>query len=1002
MESLTKSDFFVGRDDELTVLRNLRTGLAAGVGAALLIEGEQGAGKSALLRRGLGDAEGAGFRLAWGTTDELGQQIPLLLIRDSLGGARLVRHDATAAARGPGAAGYRTAVPGPLPSGDPVLAETERLLAEVERLCAQSPVVLVTEDLQWADEASLLVWQRLAQAVGQLPLLLAGTYRPVLAREELSRLRRELLARGGTVLSLGPLPAEHLPGLVTHAVGAPPGPRLADEVRAAGGNPLYVTELVDALVREGKVTVSAGLAELAAEPAQIRVPASLGAVIAERLSALPEETVTALRWAALLGQEFRVTDLGMVTGRSAADLTRVLDLAVATGVVTEAGAKLAFRHGLVRQQLYEGVPPARLLHSQAARALADAGAPADQVAAQLALAEDGAAEWVREWLAGALPVLAYRMPQVAGQLLRGVIDTMPETDPQWETLQAGLVTVTFLLGQYNEVQQAGRKLLARVSDANRGAEVSWLMAYSLLRAGDPQVAIAALNSAVTRPGVNEIWLGRLRALQTLMLTMTRRMDEAAEIAEQVLADGERIADPFATGYVLHALSQMSFVGRDLTTALSRIDRALAVIGYSDQTTDLRLMLLANRVAALGLLDRHDEAIGAAAQALVVAERAGTSRLTVIRCTLAHQYFEAGQWDDALAELEPAVSTGQGAGSSLAHGLIALIAGYRDDGVAAEEHLGAVPEQGTRAAATAANGHYLLLARAVAAERAGRTDAALAGLATCLAPGAAMSMPARHLLLPALVRLALAVGDADTAAAATQAAADEAEREPLAVKGAVADHCRGLLTADPAPVLAAAAYYGAAGRPVRRAEALTDAAMLLASQGATLSAREPFDEAVDLYRDMDARWAIRSASARLHGYGIRPRQQGYRARPAHGWESLTPTEARIARLIADGRSNPEIAAELFLSRNTVQTHVSHILAKFGARSRMEIAASAAGEGPATGERERAQRNRPLAQARLSSGDYCGGDLLRPGTLTRVRHCERVGSVDHHVHKEQSWR
>src|ERR1700728_4972417 len=64
-----QSDFFAGRDEELTVLRNLLTGLAAGVGGAVLVEGEQGIGKSALLRRALGDATGAGFRLAWATSD---------------------------------------------------------------------------------------------------------------------------------------------------------------------------------------------------------------------------------------------------------------------------------------------------------------------------------------------------------------------------------------------------------------------------------------------------------------------------------------------------------------------------------------------------------------------------------------------------------------------------------------------------------------------------------------------------------------------------------------------------------------------------------------------------------------------------------------------------------------------------------------------------------------------------------------------------------------------
>lgn len=936
-EPLADSDFFAGRDDELTVLRGLMSRLAAGAGSAVLVEGEQGIGKSALLRRTLGIAagksRGADFRLAWGTSDELGQRIPLRLIRECLGGARRVRPGAVA---DPAARGDERALAGLLPSGDPVLAETERLLAEVERLCAESPVVLVTEDLQWADQASLLLWQRLARAVGQLPLLLAGTYTPALAGEHVSGLREEIRDRGGTVLSLGPLPARHLQGLVEHMTGARPGPRLASEVRAAGGNPLYVRELVDSLFREGKMMVDAGVIELAAE-LPVRVPALLRVMIAERLSTLPEETVTVLRWAAVLGQEFRVTDLEMVTGRSAAVLVRALDPAIADGLVIEAGGKLAFRHGLIRHHLYAGEPPARMLHSRAARALAQAGAPKEQVAVQLALAPDETPEWVREWLVGALPVLAYRMPQVAGQLLRGVAAATPDSDPSWEPLQAGLVKVAFLLGQYDEVQQAGRGLLDRSRDPDRSAEVAWLMAYSLLRAGHPAEAVAALESAVSQPGVNELWSGRLRALQALMLTMTRRMAEAAEVADRALADGERLADPFATGYVLHALSQVSFVGRDLAAALNRIDRALAVIGNSDQTTDLRLMLLANRVGALGLLDRHGEAVDAAGQALVVAERAGTSRLTVIRCTLAHQHFEAGRWGDALAELQPAVGSDLGAGSSVAHGLIALIAGYRDEGDVADAHLAAVSEQGGRAAAAAGNSHYLQLARAVAAERAGRPGDAVAVLAACLAPGAVMRIPARHLLFPALVRLALAVGDADTAAAAAQAAADEAEREPLPVKGAVADHCRGLLTADLAPVLAAAAYHGSAGRPLRRAEALTDAAVLLAGQGGTGPARDWFGEAVGLYRDMEARWAIRSAAARLRDYGIQLPQEDYRARPARGWKSLTATEAKVARLIADGRSNPEIAAELSLSRDTVRAHVSRIMAKFGARSRLEIAA-----------------------------------------------------------------
>ena len=109
----------------------------------------------------------------------------------------------------------------------------------------------------------------------------------------------------------------------------------------------------------------------------------------------------------------------------------------------------------------------------------------------------------------------------------------------------------------------------------------------------------------------------------------------------------------------------------------------------------------------------------------------------------------------------------------------------------------------------------------------------------------------------------------------------------------------------------------------------------------------FTEAARLYLGLGAAWDLRRADARLRRYGIRRARGGRRGRPAQGWEALTPTEAKIAALVAEGRSNPDIAAELFLSRNTVQTHVSHILAKLGARSRAEIIRQALGH--ADGER-----------------------------------------------------
>jgi len=201
------------------------------------------------------------------------------------------------------------------------------------------------------------------------------------------------------------------------------------------------------------------------------------------------------------------------------------------------------------------------------------------------------------------------------------------------------------------------------------------------------------------------------------------------------------------------------------------------------------MLLANRVGALGLLDRHDEAIGAAGQALIVAERAGHPGWP---CSAARSPTSISKQVSGTTPRRTRAGPrrGLGAGSSLAHGLIALIAGYRDEGDVAVQHLAALSEQGSRAAATASTAITCTWRRRVAEERAGRLGSAVAVLAACLARAPPCALPARHLLLPPLV------GSRSPSATRTPPprprgrAADEAEREPLPVKGAVADHCRG--------------------------------------------------------------------------------------------------------------------------------------------------------------------------------------------------------------------
>lgn len=952
-------ELFVGRRDELAYLRRLLAGVAAGVGGAVLVEGEQGIGKTSLLKRALGGAEGAGCALAWGAADEMAQRFPLWLMTECLqerGGRRGGdKDDGANGARPPLSAGWLAVGTGLVPPGDPVAAGIERVLGQVDRWCAISPVVLVAEDLQWADAASLLVWQRLARDIRQLPLLLAGSVRPGPGIDELGRLRRGLLARGGTALHLGPLGQLDVSELAGRLAGGRPGRRLTDAVRGGAGNPLYAREIVDALVRDGRVLVDAGVAELAG-PEGAGVPASLAGVIEQRLRALPEEMPGVLRWAAVLGKEFSVTDLAIVTGETAGQLMGILGDAVTAGVfgdaagLKSAGAgavattrpRLAFRHGLIRQVLYDGLPSATraALHLHAARALAEAGAAPEQVAAQLAAVPEWADGWMLEWLAGAVSGLTYRAPDVAADLLSRALGLLPEGDERREALEAALVTVAFLLMRDEEVKRLGGQLATYARDPDRAAEAAWRVGYAQQRTWLPDEAVAWVEKALERPGTSDVWIARLRALRALAMGFARRLDTPVA-AREALALAEAVGDRFAAGYALYTMCLVDFYLRRGIAALRHIDQALNVIGNDPQASELVLMLMFRRIQALHELDRHSEADATIRETLALAELTGTPRLAEAYILVAVCHFRASLWDDALATLEQAMPLPDDPeGRVLAHGLMALIAGHRVDGKAAE-HLAAaeIMQIDSGSVGYQASGHFLLLARALAAERTGQPGKAVAVLRPNIESVDAQTMLQRFLFLPELTRLALAAGDTATAAKAAKAAALEADLEPLPVKAAAADRCRGLVDGDPAPVLAAAAYYQSASRPLERAQSLEDAAVLLASRGDLPGARRASADAARIYRDLGARWDIRRSQARLRPYGIRLTAASARTRPSWGWESLTPTELRVAHLISDGLSNPDIAAELFLSRNTVQTHVSHILAKLGARSRFEIAREA---------------------------------------------------------------
>ena len=261
-----------------------------------------------------------GCQVFWGAGDELGQELPLQPFLDAL------------QVRAPSANARRTTIAGLLRGevatdrgADVPALLAEQLIALTIDETGVRPVVLVIDDLHWADPASVKLWGRLARTAHQVPLLLIGVTRPVPQRDDLLALRRAVDDEHR--VQLGSLAQPAVAELVGTLAGGRPDTGLLRLAAGAAGNPLYLTEMLAALARSGGITVTpTGAAQLA----DGAVPDSLPGAIADRLGFVSAPTREVLRAAALLGVEFEITDLTAVLGQTVAALVPALDEARAT------------------------------------------------------------------------------------------------------------------------------------------------------------------------------------------------------------------------------------------------------------------------------------------------------------------------------------------------------------------------------------------------------------------------------------------------------------------------------------------------------------------------------------------------------------------------------------------------------------------------------------------------------------------------------------------------
>jgi DNA-binding CsgD family transcriptional regulator len=954
MPPVTPAGVLAGRAYEMTLLEGLLGDLTRGGGAAVLIEGEPGIGKTALARAAIaawpagGARHGRGFQVFWGTGDELGQELPLLPFLDALA----VRRPSAGARRSAIAGLLRGEVPAGRSADVPAML-AEQLIALTIDEAATRPVVLVIDDLQWADPATVQLWGRLARTSGQVPLLLIGASRPVPQREDLLALRRAL--DDGRRIRLSALPQPAVAELVGALAGGRPDAGLLRLAAGAAGNPLYLTELAGALTRAGGIAVTpAGAARLTA----VAVPSSLPGAIADRVGFVSPSTRQVLRAAALLGVEFTLTDLAAVLAETVPGLAAAIGEAHAAGVLIDDGGGLAFRHPLIREALYQEVPPSfrAARHRHAGQALAAACAPPDRVARQLlravsrgvtgadadggGRADDPVDGWLLDWLDGTADALVAQVPQMAAELLARAVPGVQPGSARHGWLLSRLATALYRTGDWPAARQAAERGLATAADPDTAVDCHCVIVQCGMHTGPPGGSLAGLERALAAPGISARQRGRLLALAARTCLADGQVTAGSRYAARAHATAKEAGDTWAAAWALHVLAAAAYMAGRLADTLPLYDQALAVTTGDPVLDDLGLLLQINRSSALAGLGREEEALRAVDQARRRADQIGsTVRSAQAHAILCALLFEAGRWDDALAAAAAVPTEAKEPGAACTDlGASAVIAFHRGKPAEGRRLLTSAEPAARRLGQRQVG--PLLLARALEREHAGAPDAALAILAEAFSGNAEDPGEFDELLVDA-VRLATETGDKDTA----QMLAGRAVAGGPGARPARALHCQGMADQNTAALAAAARLYADRGRPLSRAQALEAAARIHAEGGDLAQARPTFEQAAEVYELLGAEADLNRLHAEFRALGMRRGPRSTHRRAVSGWESLTGTELKVAAFVEEGLSNPEIAARLMLSRRTIATHVSHILGKLNVTSRIDVARESARRGAA---------------------------------------------------------
>ncbi len=348
-----------GRDQELTRVRNRFSGVTAGTGLVVVVEGRAGLGKTALLECCASMAAGMSFRVGLGTAEPGRSAVELEALLQALFNGDDPLLD-----------------PMDLTRLQPAATETFWLLRDIQALvqeaAAEGPLLICLDDLQWAGNSFASAMRQLPKRLAAAPVAWVLAFRPNEGPPLVMDAKNELLADGAEYVSLGPLDRNAITEMAADVLGAQPDHALLEKAEHVHGSPFLLMEFFRGLKAEGLVAIESGQARLVED----RVPRRVSDSVQRRLSRLSLVAGRVATLAASLARKFSLDELMGMSNLPVTDLIGPVDELMREEILVAVDDRLAFGHDLIREGVRTSVasPVRRALDRRAVDVLLSRGA----------------------------------------------------------------------------------------------------------------------------------------------------------------------------------------------------------------------------------------------------------------------------------------------------------------------------------------------------------------------------------------------------------------------------------------------------------------------------------------------------------------------------------------------------------------------------------------------------------------------------------------------------